>query len=105
MTSYDTKKACLELLSQLSFSLSLSFSFIVLLACRAIIPIALLHCLWASNVEIGFAGLRIVVIFSFMCIGFISWFVKGSEWSMVHLLHSFRNLASLLICLKPALDI
>jgi len=69
------------------------------------VHIALLHCLWASNVEIGFEGLRSVVIFSFMWIGFISWSVKASGWSLVVLLHSFRILASLLICLRPALDI
>ena len=38
----------------------------VLLACRTIVPIAVLHCLWAFDVKIGFAGLRSVVIFSFM---------------------------------------
>ena len=58
--------------------LSLRFSFGVLLACRTIVPIALLNCLWACNVVIGFPGLRIVVIFSFVCIGFISWSVEAS---------------------------
>ena len=46
-------------------SLSLSLSFRVLLACLTIVPIALLHCLWASDVEIGCDGLRIVLILLF----------------------------------------
>jgi len=83
----------------------MSFSFSVLLACRTIFPIALLHYLWASDVEIGCAGLRIVFIFLFMCIGFCSWPVEASGLSLVFLLHSFRSLASLLICLRLALDI
>jgi len=61
------------------FSLSLSFSVSVLLACLTIVPFALLHCLWASNVEIGFAGLRRVVIFSIMCIGVLAWSVEVSR--------------------------
>ena len=85
--------------------MSLSFSFNVLLACRTIVPIALLHCLWASDDEIGCAGLMIVLIFSFMNIGFCSWSVEASGLSLVFLLLSFRSLASLLIRLRSALDI
>ena len=78
----------------------------MLLACLPIVPIALLHCLRASDVvEIGCAGLRIVLILSFMCIGFCPWSVKVSGLSLACLLHSFQSLASLLICLRPALDI
>ena len=50
-------------------------------------------------------GLRIVLILSFMCIGFCSWSVEASGLSLAFLLHSFQSLASLLICLKPALAI
>ena len=77
----------------------------MLLACLTIVPIALLHSLWASDVEIGCDGLRIVLILLFMCIGFCSWSVEASGLSLVVLLHSFRSFASLLICLSPALDI
>ena len=45
-------------------------------ACRIVVPIASLHCLWASDIEIGFAGLRDLVIFSFMWTGFIAWSVE-----------------------------
>jgi hypothetical protein len=55
------------------FSLSLGFSVSVLLACRSIIPIALLHFWGASDVEIGIVGLMSVVIFSFMCIRVVAW--------------------------------
>jgi len=58
------------------FPFSLSFSVSVLLDCLTIVPIALLCCLWTSDVEIGFAGLRRVVIFSFMCSGVLAWSVK-----------------------------
>ena len=57
-------------------SLSLSLSVYLLLTCLTIVPIALLHCLWASNVESGFAGLRRAFIFSFMCFGVIVWLVE-----------------------------
>ena len=83
----------------------MSFSFRVLLACLTIVPIALLHCLWASDVEIGCDGLRIVLILLFMCIGFCSWYVEAYGFYFAVLLHSFRSFASLLICLRPALDI
>ena len=56
---------------------SLSFSDIVFLDCLAIVPIALFHCLMASDDEIGFAGLRNVVIFSFMSIGVVAWSVEA----------------------------
>ncbi len=92
-------------MSQLSFSLSLSFAFSVLLACLTIVPIVSLHCLQASDVEIGCAGLRIVLILSFICIGFCSWSVQDSRLSLAFLLHSFRSFASLLIWRRPALDI
>jgi hypothetical protein len=36
-----------------------------------------LQCLWASDVEIDFVGLRSVVIFSFMWIGVIAWSVEA----------------------------
>ena len=49
---------------------SLIFSFIVLLACLTIVYISLLHCLLASDVEIGVSGLRSLVILSFVWIGF-----------------------------------
>ena len=49
--------------------------------------------------------LRIVLILSFMCIGFCSWSVEASGWSLAFLLHSFRSFASLLIRLSPALEI
>ena len=62
-------------------------------------------CLWASDVEIACVGLRIVLIFSFMCIGFCSWYVEAFGLSLVFLLHLFRSLASLFICLRPSLDI
>jgi hypothetical protein len=55
------------------FSFILSFSVIVLLACLVIVPIALFHCIRASDVEISFAGLRRVVFFSFMWIGVLAW--------------------------------
>ena len=58
--------------------MSLNFSVSVLLACRTIVPMALLHCLWASDVEIVFFELRSVVIFSFMWIGVIAWSVEAS---------------------------
>ena len=78
----------------------------MLLACLTIVPIALLHCLWVSDVETGYcAGLRIVSILLFMCVGFCSWFVEASGLSLAVLLHSFRSFASLIICLRPALDI
>ncbi len=77
----------------------------MLLACLTIVPITLLHCLWVSGVEIGCAGLRIVLILLFMCIGFCSWSVEAYGFSLAVLLHSFRSFASLLICLSPALDI
>ena len=77
----------------------------MLLACLKIVPTDLLHYLWASDVEICCAGLKIVLILSFMCNGFCSWSVEASGLSFACLLHSFRSLASLLICLKPALDI
>jgi len=54
-------------------SFSLSFSVSVLLACLTIVSIALLHYVWASDVEIGIAGLRSVVIFSVMRIRVIAW--------------------------------
>ena len=60
------------------FSFSLSFSVNLLLAYFTIVPIALLHCLWASDVKSGVAGLRKAFIFSFMCIGVIAWFVEVS---------------------------
>jgi hypothetical protein len=63
-------------------SLSPSFSFRVLLACLTIVPIALLHCLRDSDVEIGCVGLRIMLILSFMCIGFCSWSVEASGLSL-----------------------
>ena len=50
-------------------------------------------------------GLRILLVLSFMRIGFCSWSVKASGSSLAFLLHSFRSLASLLICHRPALDI
>ena len=50
-------------------------------------------------------GLRIVLIISFMCIGFCSWYVEASGLSLAFLLHSLRSFASRLICLRPALDI
>ena len=78
----------------------------MLLACLTIVPIiALLHCLWASDVGIGCAGLRIVLIFSFMCIGFCSWSVEDYGLSLAFLLHSFCSFASLLIFRRSALDI
>ena len=77
----------------------------MLIACLTIVPIALLHCLWSSDVEIECAGLRIVLILLFKCIGFCSWSVEASGLSLADLLHSFRSFASLLICLSPALDI
>ena len=54
---------------------------------------------------IGYAGLRIVLILSCVCVGFCSWSVEASGLSLAFLLRSFRSLASLLICLRPALDI
>ncbi len=55
--------------------------------------------------EIGCAGLRIVLILSFTCIRFCPWSVEAFGLSLTFLLYSFRSLASLLICLRPALDI
>ena len=55
--------------------------------------------------DIGCAGLRIVLILMLMCIGFCSWSKEASGLSLADLLHSFRSFASLLICLSPALDI
>ena len=46
-----------------------------------------------------------MLILSFMCIGFCSWSVEASGSSLAFLLHSFRSLANLLICLRPVLDI
>ena len=83
----------------------LSFSFRVLFACLTIVPIALLHCVWASDVEIGCVGLRTVLILLVMFIGFYSWSVEASGLSLAFLLHSFRSFTSLLICLRSALDI
>ena len=77
----------------------------MLLDCLTIVPIALLHCLWASDVEIGCAGFNIVLSLLLMCIGFCSWSVEASGFSLAFLLHSFLSLASLLICLSPALVI
>ena len=61
--------------------------------------------MWASDVEIGVAGLKSVVIFSFMWIGVIAWSLSASGQSLVVMLHSFLSLASLPICLRPTLDI
>ncbi len=77
----------------------------MLLACLTIVPIALLHCLCASDVEIGCAESRIVSILLFMCIGFCSWSLEASGFSLAVLLHSSQSFASLPICLSPALDI
>jgi len=59
----------------------------VSLACLTIVHIALLHCLWASDVDIGCAGLRIVLILLFMCIGFCLLSVEASGFSLAVLLH------------------
>ena len=55
--------------------------------------------------EIGCAVLRIVLILLVICIGFCSWSVEASRLSLAFLLHSFRSFASVLICLRPTLDI
>ena len=73
--------------------------------CLTIVPSALLHCLWASDVEIDCAGLRIVLISMLRCVGFCSWSLEAHGLSLAFLLHSLRSFASLLICRSPALDI
>ena len=50
------------------FSLGLSVN--VSLACLTIVPIALLHCLWASDAKIGVTGLRSLINLPFIWIGF-----------------------------------
>ena len=67
-------------------------------------PIALLRSLWASDVEIGVAGLRSLVILSFMWIGFRAWLLAASGWGLVVMLHSFLCLANRPICFRLALD-
>jgi hypothetical protein len=56
-------------------------------------------------VKISCVGLRIVLILLFMCVGFCSWSVEAYGLSLAILLHSFWSFASLLIYLRPALDI
>ena len=77
----------------------------MLLACLTIVPIALLHCLWASAVYIGIAGLR-NVFFSRLCeLGSLRCRWQRLGRVLVVLLHSFLSLASRPICISPALDI
>ena len=75
------------------------------LACLTIVPMALLLCLCASDIEIGVAGLRSLAIFLLMWIGFRAWILASSGCCVVVLLHSCLILASLPICLRPDFDI
>jgi hypothetical protein len=77
----------------------------VLFACLNIVPIVLLHCLRASDVEIGVTGLRSLVNLSLMWFGFRAWLLAASGRSLVVVLHSLLSLSNRPICLRPALSI
>ena len=77
----------------------------MLLACLIIVPMALMHCLCASDAEISVVGLRSLAFFSLMWTGFRAWLLASSGCSLVILLPLFLSLASLPICLRSDFDI